>query len=69
MLDYSELIERLERLPVHEGSYSAAKAQLFATQPNVYGFTRAFTWLKDFSEKCGRQRAVSALKLNSLLTA
>ena len=69
MLDYAELIERLERLPVNEGSYSMAKAQLLVAQVNVDGITRALAWLKNFGEKCGRQRAVSALKSNSLLSA
>ena len=69
MLDYSELIERLERLPVNEGSYSAVKAPMFVAQPTVHVTTRALTWLKEFSEKWGRQRAATALKLNSLLSA
>jgi hypothetical protein len=69
MLDYSELIDRLEKLPVHETGRFVARAEFVAANANVDRLTRAFAWLRNFGETCGRQRAVTALKANSLLSA
>jgi len=67
MLDYSELIARLEQLP--KAHRSIARAELTAAEANVDRITRALAWLKDFGGMWGRQRAVTALKSNSLLSA
>jgi len=69
MLDYSELIAGLERLPVNQADRSMALAELVAAEANVDRITRVLGWLEDFAVRWGRHRAVTALKSNSFLSA
>ena len=69
MLDYADLIARLEKLPISQANRSIATAHYIAAEANVDRIARAFDWLSGVAGKWGRQRAVKALKSNSLLTA
>jgi hypothetical protein len=69
MLDYADLIARLEELPISEANRSIARAHYIAAEANADRIARACDWLSGVAGKWGRQRAVKALKSNSLLTA
>ena len=71
MLDYADLIARLEKVPVSEVNRSIAQAEFIAAKANSHRISRALTWISGAVRKSGRLRAVRAFtfKLNSFLTA
>ena len=69
MLDYADLIARIENLNISDTDRSMARAHFTAAEANVNRLVRAVDWLSTVGGTWGRNRAATALKSNSLLTA
>lgn len=68
-MDYADLIARIEKLEISEANRSIARAHFIAAEVDANRFVRAFDWLNSIAGRWGRNRAATALKSNSLLTA
>ena len=68
MLDYADLIARIEKLDISEANRSISRTHFIAAEANVNRLVRAVDWLNRVVGTWGRNRAATALKSNSLLT-
>jgi len=59
IMDYYELIDRLERLPVNEVTRAVAGRDVVATQPNGDRITHVLAYLEQLAGKWVRRRAVT----------
>ena len=69
MLDYADLIARIEKLEISDANRSTARAHFSAAGANANRLVRVFDWLKRVGGTWGRNRAATASKANSVLTA
>jgi hypothetical protein len=67
MLDYADLIARIEKLEISDANRFIARAHFSVAEANVNRLVRALDWRKRVGGTWGRNRAATALKSNSLL--
>ena len=68
MLDYADLIARIEKLDIRDVNRSIARAHFIAVQANAHRLVGAFDWLNRVCGGWARNRASTTLKSNPSLT-
>ena len=64
MLDYADLIARIEKLDIRDVNRSIARAHFIEAEANAYRLVGAFEWLNRVCGGWSRNRAFTTLKSN-----